>query len=66
MLGLAIISLAAGGWFYASALFQNRGYAWADATCTSMPIFCGSPSTVLTLAIGVAVILFIVHTVQSS
>ena len=37
---LAFVTLAAGGLFFVSALYENHGYAWADETCASMPSLC--------------------------
>jgi len=62
---LAFVVLAAGGWFFVSALYEYHGYAWADETCASMPSFCSSPATVLIVAIVIAVSLLVVHTIKS-
>jgi hypothetical protein len=66
MLIVALLVLAAGGWIYAAAGFQDHGYAWADQTCASVQGLCNSPNLVFGAAVAAVVILIVVHTVRSS
>jgi hypothetical protein len=58
---MAIVSfllLAAAGWFYAAANYQDRGYWWADRTCDNFPSLCDSPALVVAGA-GIAIALYV-------
>jgi hypothetical protein len=66
MLIVALLVLAAGGWIYAAAGFQDHGYAWANQACASMQGSCNSPDLVFGGAVAAAVILVVLHTVRSS
>ena len=59
MLFVALLMLAATGWVYAAATYQNHGYAWADQTCAGMPLLCASPH-IVAIGAGAAVAVFFV------
>ena len=65
MLFVVLFMLAATGLFYATATFQNHGYAWADQTCASMPLLCASPHIVAVCAIAVIVVFFVMEKIKS-
>jgi hypothetical protein len=62
---VVFLTLAFTGWFYAAATYQNRGYAWADQTCESMPSFCAEPHKVGIVAIAVVTMFLILRVVRS-
>jgi hypothetical protein len=62
---VVFLTLAFTGWFYAAATYQNRGYAWADQTCESMPSFCAEPHKVGIVAIAVVTMFLILRVVKS-
>jgi hypothetical protein len=66
MLFIALLMLAAAGFFYAAATFQNQGCAWADQACTSMPSLCASPHIVAIGAVVVIVVFFVMDKIKSS
>jgi hypothetical protein len=63
---VALLLLAAGGWFFGATWYRYRGYAWADESCASIPYFCDSPYLVLGGFITAAAILYVMHTIRSS
>jgi hypothetical protein len=66
MLFLAILLVALTGWFYAAAALQQKGYAWADATCADMSELCASPHYVAIAAMIVIGVLFVIQTTKQS
>ena len=65
MLFVALLMLAATGWFYAAAAFQDQGYDWADQTCASMPSLCASPHIVAIGAVAAVVVFFVMQAMRS-
>ena len=65
MLFVVLLMLAATGWFYAAATFQNQGYAWADQTCAGTPLLCGSPHIVAIRAVVAVVVFFVMERIRS-
>ena len=65
MLFVVLILLAATGLFYAAATFQYQGYAWADQTCASMPLLCGSPHIVAIGAVVTIAVFFVMEKIRS-
>jgi len=65
MVFVVLLMLAATGLFYAAATLQNHGYAWADQTCTGMPLLCASPHIVAICAVAVIVVFFVMEKIRS-
>jgi hypothetical protein len=65
MLFVALLMLAATGLFYVAATFQNHGYAWADQTCTGMPLLCASPHIVAIGAVAAVAVFFVMERIRS-
>ena len=65
MLLVVLIMLVATGLFYAAATFQGHGIAWADQTCASMPILCGSPHAVAIAAAATIAVFFVMEKLKS-
>jgi hypothetical protein len=65
MLFVVLLMLAATGLFYATATFQNQGYAWADQTCASMPLLCRSPHIVAIGAVAAVAVFFVMQAMRS-
>jgi len=65
MLLVVLIMLAATGLFYTAATFQGQGFAWADQTCASMPLLCGSPHAVAIGAVATIAVFFVMEKLKS-
>jgi hypothetical protein len=63
---LAFSALAAAGWIYAAAAFQDYGKVWAVDTCTSLSILCAHPHFILYGAIVSTVIVYAVNTIKGA
>jgi len=61
---VSLFLLAAGGWIYAAAEYQNYGHAWADTTCTALQGACDHPYFVLYATLGAATVVFIWHHIR--
>jgi len=62
---ISLVLLAAGGWIYLAAQFQNDGYAWAFNTCSGLYGLCDNPNSILYGAITLAAAIFVIDTIRN-